>query len=156
MKCQSQSWLSGRLGHMSLCRRVFETQNRLSSFAGIWFPFWQHIAGHQVLAWATFSLLRLVQNRKTNTCTYTQIQAHTSKYMHIHTDTIIYILIRAHTYIIQVIHAYTNTYMYIHTYVCMCMYCMYFGVLYEYVCIVCIACIYLYCMYMYGWFVLCV
>ena len=154
--CQSHSWLSGRYWHMSLCGRVFESQNWLRSFAGIWFPFGQHIAGHQVLAWATFSLLRLVQNRKINTSTYIQIQAYTSKFKQIHTDTSRYILIRAHTYAIQVIHADTITYMYIHTDVCMCMYCMYLSVLYEYVCIVCIACICLYCMYKFVLFVLCV
>ena len=87
---------------------------------------------------------------------YRHILAYSSKYTHIHADTIIYILIRVHTYIIQVIHANTNIYMYIHTSVCMCMYCMYLSVLYEYVCIVCIACIYLYCMYMYVLLVLCV
>ena len=86
-KCQSHSWLSGRYWPMSLWRRVFESQNNLRSFAGIWFPFWQHIAGHQVLAWATFSLLRLEQNRKKNTYTYIQIQAYTSRFKQIHTYT---------------------------------------------------------------------
>jgi hypothetical protein len=72
---------------MSLWRRAFESQNYLRSFAGIWFPFWQHIAGHQVLAWATFSLLRLEQNRKKNTYTYIQIQAYTSRFKQIHAYT---------------------------------------------------------------------
>ena len=79
-----------------------------------------------------------------HTYRYRHILADSSKYTHIHADTSIYIFIRAHTYAIQAIHADTNTYMYIHTDVCMCMYCMYLSVLYEYVCIVCIACICLY------------